>query len=358
MTSNYIYLLKEREFLKTKEEILKVGMTTKLNHERFNQYPKGSLLLFQMICKDSKKIEKNVLKKFRNIFKQRKDIGNEYFEGDYKLMIDIIYILIKEEVKEDKKVVNEYKEEFNESKEEFNEYEEEFNESEEDEEIYEITTYEEWKKYNEISKIIITNRNKCEGYLRFNGTCWRRLYDKSRVDWDDNYMEELSGYIEYNKKEVYKMVFPRNELLSYREMLSVVYTYQNKLTNEIISYDAYIKISGNNNVNYEKIKNEEYKFIHTKYEVNKILEDIVNKCYVEDYELYKKEYHEFVVKKECIENCFCILNTINFTFFPVDEMINNKILSEKECSMFCIINIKKKIDISQVDNILNILISN
>ena len=68
MTSNYIYLLKEREFLKTKEEILKVGMTTKINHERFNQYPKGSLLLFQMICKDCKKIEKNVLKKFINIF--------------------------------------------------------------------------------------------------------------------------------------------------------------------------------------------------------------------------------------------------------------------------------------------------
>ena len=35
-----IYLLQEREFIKTKENILKVGMTTKLNHKRFNQYPK------------------------------------------------------------------------------------------------------------------------------------------------------------------------------------------------------------------------------------------------------------------------------------------------------------------------------
>ena len=43
------YLLQEREFVKTKENIYKVGMTQKENYERFNQYPKGSVLLFQMI---------------------------------------------------------------------------------------------------------------------------------------------------------------------------------------------------------------------------------------------------------------------------------------------------------------------
>ena len=50
MIINYIYLLQEREFIKTKEHIYKVGMTKQENHERFNQYPKGSILLFQMIC--------------------------------------------------------------------------------------------------------------------------------------------------------------------------------------------------------------------------------------------------------------------------------------------------------------------
>jgi hypothetical protein len=95
--TNYIYLLQEREFLKTKENIFKVGMTTKLNHKRFNQYPKSSILLFQIICQNCKDIEKIIIEKFKNIFKIRKDIGNEYFEGDYLNMIDIIYTTVKQE---------------------------------------------------------------------------------------------------------------------------------------------------------------------------------------------------------------------------------------------------------------------
>ena len=95
MMTQYIYLLQEREFIKTKEYVYKVGMTKKENHERFNQYPKGSVLLFQMICNNCKNMEKLVLKKFKETFKQRKDIGNEYFEGEYKDMIDIIYLTIK-----------------------------------------------------------------------------------------------------------------------------------------------------------------------------------------------------------------------------------------------------------------------
>ena len=47
---NYIYLLKEREFVKTEENIYKVGRTERENLTRFNQYPNGSVLLLQMIC--------------------------------------------------------------------------------------------------------------------------------------------------------------------------------------------------------------------------------------------------------------------------------------------------------------------
>ena len=51
--------------------------------------------LFQIICKNCKDIEKIIIEKFKNIFKIRKDIGNEYFEGDYQNMIDIIYTTVK-----------------------------------------------------------------------------------------------------------------------------------------------------------------------------------------------------------------------------------------------------------------------
>jgi hypothetical protein len=127
MMSQYIYLLQEREFIKTKEHVYKVGMTKKENHERFNQYPKGSVLLFQIICNNCKNMEKLVLKKFKETFKQRKDIGNEYFEGEYKVMIDIIYLTIKDEL-------NIYEEIINDEEETINTEEEQEQEEEDDDE--------------------------------------------------------------------------------------------------------------------------------------------------------------------------------------------------------------------------------
>jgi len=94
-STNYIYLLQEREFLKTGELIYKVGRTTKPNYQRFNQYPNGSVLLFQMICMNCVKNETSIIEKFKEKFINRQDIGREYFEGDYNDMIDIIYSSIK-----------------------------------------------------------------------------------------------------------------------------------------------------------------------------------------------------------------------------------------------------------------------
>jgi uncharacterized C2H2 Zn-finger protein len=94
METNYVYLLQEREFIKTNEKIYKVGMTTKENHIRFNQYPKGSILLHQTICDDCSIIEKKIISVFKNNFIQRKDIGNEYFEGDYTEMITNMFDVV------------------------------------------------------------------------------------------------------------------------------------------------------------------------------------------------------------------------------------------------------------------------
>ena len=77
-TTSYICLLQEREFIKTKENIYNVGMTEKENHERFNQYPKGSILLFQMICKDCKNVERHVIKKFKETFYPNAVLGMNY----------------------------------------------------------------------------------------------------------------------------------------------------------------------------------------------------------------------------------------------------------------------------------------
>ena len=95
MSSNYIYLLQEREFIKTNEQIFKFGRTKKECLTRFYQYPKGSVLLFQMICDNCKSMENQIKQSFKQNFKQRTDIGTEYFEGNYKEMMHIIYVTIQ-----------------------------------------------------------------------------------------------------------------------------------------------------------------------------------------------------------------------------------------------------------------------
>jgi len=94
---NYIYLLWEREFIKTQDNVYKIGRTNKKNLKRFNKYSKDSILLLQIICTNSKNMETNIIKVFTEKFIRREDIGNEYFEGNYKDMIDIIYSIINNE---------------------------------------------------------------------------------------------------------------------------------------------------------------------------------------------------------------------------------------------------------------------
>ena len=95
--NNYIYLLREREFIKLNQEIYKIGMTTKSNYHRFLQYPKNSELLFQMKCNNCVKNEKTILKKFGEKYINQTDIGSEYFEGNAIEMINIIYDVIMNE---------------------------------------------------------------------------------------------------------------------------------------------------------------------------------------------------------------------------------------------------------------------
>ena len=322
MITQYLYLLQEREFIKTKEPVYKVGMTKKENHERFNQYPKGSVLLFQMICNNCKNMEKLVLKKFKETFKHRKDLGNEYFEGEYTSMIDIIYLTIKntdsieDDVVEDDVVEDDVVED----------------DVVETLSMYEITTYDEWIKYNDdISKVIITNKIRKEGFLKIKGQLWRKLYDTNNLEFEDE--ENLLGFIQN---------FQNSSLL------------KNKITNEFISYDNYLRLD-----NFEQNKYEK-NFTIIEYNIEKILEDTIKKCYAKTYGLYDLGYCEFVfpmVNQSSARTSYVIYNSENLTFTPVDELISNKILTSKEkgSGFFYVKNIT---NVSIVDNILNSLIHN
>lgn len=90
----FIYLLKEREFIKTNENVFKIGKT-KDYRKRFAAYPNDSQIYFLFYCKDVHNTEKFILKELKTLFIQRTDIGREYFECDENELIPICLNLLK-----------------------------------------------------------------------------------------------------------------------------------------------------------------------------------------------------------------------------------------------------------------------
>jgi hypothetical protein len=87
----YIYLLQEREFVESNRLIYKIGKSKQINASRIRQYPKGSILLFQKICKNCDLNETELKKLFNEKYIKHSEIGSEYFEGDYNEMIRDIF---------------------------------------------------------------------------------------------------------------------------------------------------------------------------------------------------------------------------------------------------------------------------
>ena len=81
-----VYLLIEREFLKSECPIYKIGRSSQENDNRIKQYPKGSQLICFIKVVDSKFMENEMMHLFKHKYIQRKDIGSEYFEGNVVTM--------------------------------------------------------------------------------------------------------------------------------------------------------------------------------------------------------------------------------------------------------------------------------
>jgi hypothetical protein len=95
--TGYIYIIREREFLKTKENIYKIGKTCNKEVKRLQSYPKGSRLICTFFVQDCHTVERDLISKFKIEFKQRKDIGTEYFEGDISKMRNLLWGEVKQE---------------------------------------------------------------------------------------------------------------------------------------------------------------------------------------------------------------------------------------------------------------------
>lgn len=335
---NYIYLLHTREFINAKKNIYKVGKTSKENLCRFNQYPKGSKLLLQTICSNCNICESKILKIFNKKFIKAKEIGNEYFEGNYLEMIDIINTIVKNEYYYDDKEMEEM--EKIENKEEFtNNYQEENIEDEIENELdtdnpYIITTYEEFIKYTNIINIILINK-KGDGYLRFYNQLYIKLKSNKDLNFIEGYDEDLQGILEHHKNQD---------------------LYYNKKNNELISSRKYYKFLNEEKNNYNK---SDFRIV--KYDLDKIYNDCLIKCYKKNAEPYKLKYHEYCLPKyhnngDIVE--YILYNSKDNSIINIDDYIDNKIITETISGIRGFMNIKNDININIIDKILDNFIDN
>ncbi len=207
--SNYIYLLQEREFITTNQKVYKPGKTKQENLQRFNQYPKGSKLLLQQACDDCDILETELIRDFKNKYTHRKDIGNEYFEGDYNNMIKDINNKITNNVihnedtddEEDKQQI----EIDNEVKELFPNYcdDESFG-----------GTKKLIKIYIEVDKIIIKyidceindwNYPHIHNYIVKEEEAYRDQFDNTYFEYKDNYYDNLIKYKAIENDKIYDL---------------------------------------------------------------------------------------------------------------------------------------------------------
>ena len=87
----YLYIIHEREFINTNENIYKFNYTNKNINLFMNKIPKNSnIFLFTYINDNDINIYSIIINKFKKYFNQRTDINDSYFEGDINLMIEII----------------------------------------------------------------------------------------------------------------------------------------------------------------------------------------------------------------------------------------------------------------------------
>ena len=97
---NICYILRERELVKTNEQIYKIGKTTRTMKERFSDYPNNSELIYYCDVDNCDKRELFIIKEFTKQFKLRSDIGNEYFEGNIDEMLKLFKLCCNYHIEE------------------------------------------------------------------------------------------------------------------------------------------------------------------------------------------------------------------------------------------------------------------
>jgi len=227
-----------------------------------------------------------------------------------------------------------------------------------DENIFKIKTYEDYIKYSPIDDIIITNKTKKLGYIKFKNQFWRKLYDINAEDYKYE-METFDDFIKNNYYDfLYSVTDPVKELLSYYDFYNKYVKYKHKLKNIKISHEEYLILNDDEKKKYNEIFMCVYEKIRNiEYDYDKIIKNILNKCYKKEKE-YKLKYHEYALNS-CVNGCVFnkVFNAKKFKVYNFDN-IKNKIIVHKsiyaEGKMLPDVNA----DIKIIDNVFKELVNN
>lgn len=93
--NGHIYIVHLREFVNKNEQTYKIGNTKHIDPcmRAVSGYPKGTLVKFTLEVTNSYKLEKEVIRFFKNKYQHKSEYGREYFNGDLNDMIDDIIAL-------------------------------------------------------------------------------------------------------------------------------------------------------------------------------------------------------------------------------------------------------------------------
>jgi hypothetical protein len=321
-----------REFIKSGENIFKIGKSTQNGTRRIAQYPKGTQLILQRKCLNCHTIEKKIKDVFGKKYILRTDIGTEYFEGDCNEMITDINSIIEQEFVDLSVVYSEGEENSEDVK-------------------FLVKTYDDYIRFNgNRFHIVITNKNKCEGYIKFKNSnhIWRKLYS---TDEDDN--ETLEGYLEhYSEKDA--ILNNSGHVCRWEDFgkTRCIDEDDNETLEGYLEHysekDAILNNSGH------VCRWEDFgktRCIDVEYDYEQLKKDVCRKFYNKYPIFYKLKYHEFVVYVLC-QSGHKIYNIIDnsYTDIPI-----NQILYEP-CPSSPLYSVKGILNTHIVDDILNVYV--
>jgi uncharacterized C2H2 Zn-finger protein len=283
----YIYLLKEREFIKTREEIYKVGKTKQKNLKRLDSYPNGTVLILYILCQNCDNTEKKILKEFKEKFIHKRDIGLEYFKGNPDDMIEIICKIIKTN-----KIINNI------------ECQKENDKKKDDNNICSKCA-----KIYKTKKALIGHESKCNGLHIltcpkcmniFNSTSSKSAHIKKNKCKPRSIIHGINLTTDY----INNYGFERTNYITFNDMIRIF--SNNNIIKKYIEFKYFNKnFPENNNIKFEKgngclIKqDDEWKITDINYLTNKLIE--TNLKELED---YYNSHKEAIEKKDIKINIF------------------------------------------------------